>query len=228
LTDSPSTIQEPELGIFAGIVSRYTYAGVRLTFFPLHQEDGALLSANILLTGGAKIWIILNAQQLETFKKAFENLCSPCVLKHKKLFVHPRELIRRGVGFSILIQKPMDLVITHHDSVHMGWNDDANFASAVNFIDSDWLDASALDPEACEALEVPTDSIMVEDDAMDEVENNLSNNNKGKGRRKKAKKNKKDEARMASIENPVPAITKAIKAATSGQMNSFLRVRLGL
>jgi JmjC domain, hydroxylase len=117
---------------------------VRWTFFPLHQEDGLLLSSNILIAGAPKIWIVFNPIQLEAVQNSFSHLLDPCAIQHKQLFIHPRKLVQHNIGFTVVVQKPLDLVITSPRSAHMGWNDDCNLASAVNFFDALWMDDDAI------------------------------------------------------------------------------------
>jgi hypothetical protein len=50
------------------------------------------------------------------------------------------ELIKTGLGsFSVAIQKPGDLILTHIEGTHQGYNTGNNLAIAVNWANKEWL-----------------------------------------------------------------------------------------
>jgi len=70
----------------------------------------------------------------------FTGWLNECHQRHKTLFFNPLDLIKAGQGsFSVAIQKPGDLILTHIDGSHQGYNTGNNLAIAVNWANEDWL-----------------------------------------------------------------------------------------
>jgi len=56
------------------------------------------------------------------------------------ILLDPLAPIKTGLGtFSVAIQQPGDLVLTHMESSHQGYNTGNNLAIAVNWASKDWL-----------------------------------------------------------------------------------------
>ena len=64
----------------------------------------------------------------------------PCHQRHKNLFFNPLGLLRaQHSSFSVAVQKPGDLILTHNHGSHQGYNTGNNLAIAVNWATKDWI-----------------------------------------------------------------------------------------
>ncbi|KAA8611989.1 protein containing SET domain protein [Pyrenophora tritici-repentis] len=105
----------------------------------LHIEDGNTGSANLLLAGAEKHWIIVprsSADKLEScIREQYpaSKLCSQ-FLRHHDVIVGPRWLEARGIHYEIVCQKPGDLLVTLPGRIyHEVRNTGRNFAMAINY-----------------------------------------------------------------------------------------------
>ena len=64
----------------------------------------------------------------------------PCHQRHKNLFFNPLGLLRaQHSSFSVAVQKPGDLILTHNHGSHQGYNTGNNLAIAVNWATMNWV-----------------------------------------------------------------------------------------
>ena len=98
----------------------------------MHLEDWNLYSLNYLHAGAWKAWIVVkpyDRARLEERAKSYyaviyheyetKHLCSQ-FLRHLSLWIPPRTLDSWGVGYTRIIQKPGDLVVTAPGAYHQG------------------------------------------------------------------------------------------------------------
>jgi hypothetical protein len=123
-----------------GVNRPYWYvSGGANTPATLHIEDGNTGSANLLLAGAEKHWIIVprsSAGKLEScIREQYpaSKLCSQ-FLRHHDVIVGPRWLEARGIHYEIVCQKPGDLLVTLPGRIyHEVRNTGRNFAMAINY-----------------------------------------------------------------------------------------------
>ena len=123
-----------------GVNRPYWYiSGEPNTPATLHIEDGNTGSANLLLAGAEKHWIIIprsSADKLEScIREQFpaSKSCSQ-FLRHHDVIVGPCWLEARGIPYEIVCQKPGDLLVTLPGRVyHEVRNTGKNFAMAINY-----------------------------------------------------------------------------------------------
>ena len=123
-----------------GVNRPYWYVSGELnTLATLHIEDGNTGSANLLLAGAEKHWIIIprsSADKLEScIREQFpaSKSCSQ-FLRHHDVIVGPCWLEARGIPYEIVCQKPGDLLVTLPGRVyHEVRNTGKNFAMAINY-----------------------------------------------------------------------------------------------
>jgi hypothetical protein len=133
-----------------GVNRPYWYvSGEPNTPATLHREDGNTGSANLLLAGAEKHWIIIprsSADKLEScIREQFpaSKSCSQ-FLRHHDVIVGPRWLDARGIHYEIVCQKPGDLLVTLPGRVyHEVRNTGRNFAMAINYEFADAPDEPA-------------------------------------------------------------------------------------
>jgi hypothetical protein len=128
-----------------GVNRPYWYvSGESNTPATLHREDGNTGSANLLLAGAEKHWIIVprsSADKLESCIREQYPASKSCsqFLRHHNVIVGPRWLETRGIHYEIVRQKPGDLLVTLPGRVyHEVRNTGRNFAIAINY---EFLDA---------------------------------------------------------------------------------------
>jgi hypothetical protein len=123
-----------------GVNRPYWYVSGELnTPATLHIEDSNTESANLLLAGAEKHWIIIprgSADKLEScIREQFPALksCSQFV-RHHDVIVGPLWLETRGIRYEIVCQKPGDVLVTLPGRVyHEVWNTGRNIAMAINY-----------------------------------------------------------------------------------------------
>ena len=133
-----------------GITTTMGYIGKKNSVFPMHQEDGDLLSLNIHLGGAGKIWWAVPKsmqREFQDFLKEFP-MTKEChnYLRHKCHIINPAELIRRNILVYEVIQQEGDIVVTN--GYHMGGNFGCNINIAINFTICDELWTKMLISEA--------------------------------------------------------------------------------
>jgi hypothetical protein len=123
-----------------GVNRPYWYvSGEPNTPATLHIEDGNTGSANLLLAGAEKHWIIIprsSADKLEScIREQFPALKS-CLqfVRHHDVIVGPLWLETRGIRYEIVCQKPGDVLVTLPGRVyHEVRNTGRNIAMAINY-----------------------------------------------------------------------------------------------
>ncbi|RMZ74108.1 transcription factor jumonji [Pyrenophora seminiperda CCB06] len=153
LDAGPQCNRRPEI---PGVNRPYWYVSCEPnTPATLHIEDGNTGSANLLLAGAEKHWIIVHRSSAEKLEHCIRNQfpgskeCSQFV-RHHNVIVGPRWLEEKGIDYEIVCQKPGDVLVTlpgriYHEVRNVG----KNFAAAINY-------------ELTDAPEDPTDYIWCE------------------------------------------------------------------
>jgi hypothetical protein len=105
----------------------------------LHVEDGDTGSANLLLAGAEKHWIIVHRSSAEKLERCIRDqfpayrACSQFV-RHHNVIVGPRWLERNGINYEMVCQRPGDVLVTLPGRVyHEVRNTGMNFAIAINY-----------------------------------------------------------------------------------------------
>lgn len=105
----------------------------------MHIEDGNTGSANLLLAGAEKYWIIVHRSNAEKLERCIRDQfsgsrkCSQFV-RHHNVIVGPRWLEERDIDYEVVCQKPGDVLVTLLGRVyHEVPNTGKNFAAAINY-----------------------------------------------------------------------------------------------
>ncbi|KAF2843922.1 hypothetical protein T440DRAFT_86989 [Plenodomus tracheiphilus IPT5] len=112
-------------------------------------EDGNTASANLLVAGAEKHWIIVHrssAKKLERYIRDQFPASRGCsqLLRHHNVIVGPRWLGKNGINYEIVCQKPGDILVTLPGRVyHEVRKTGMNFAVAINYAFADALDDPA-------------------------------------------------------------------------------------
>ncbi|KAI4940767.1 hypothetical protein J4E91_011254 [Alternaria rosae] len=154
LDAGPQCNRRPEI---PGVNRPYWYVSCEPnTPATLHIEDGNTGSANLLLAGAEKHWIIVHRSSAEKLERSIRDQfpssrrCSQFV-RHHNVIVGPQWLEKRGIDFEIVCQKPGDVLVTLPGRVyHEVRNTGKNFAAAINYEFTDAPDDPA-DYVWCEA-----------------------------------------------------------------------------
>ncbi|KAH8728490.1 JmjC domain-containing protein, partial [Phaeosphaeriaceae sp. PMI808] len=106
---------------------------------PIRIEDGNTGSANLLLAGAAKHWLIIHRSSVSQFEKCVKQefvslkACSQFV-RHHNIVVGPDWLTERSISFNPEIQVPGEIMCTLPGSTyHEVHNAGPNFAIAINY-----------------------------------------------------------------------------------------------
>ena len=137
LDAGPQCNRRPEI---PGVNRPYWYVSCEPnTPATLHIEDGNTGSANLLLAGAEKHWIIVHRSSAERLERGIRDQfpgsrrCSQFV-RHHNVIVGPQWLEKRGIKFEIVCQKPGDVLVTLPGRVyHEVRNTGRNFAAAINY-----------------------------------------------------------------------------------------------
>lgn len=115
----------------------------------MHVEDGFLGSANVVLTGHPKIWLLVppsHRYELEKCVRAelmssedSRNLCSQFV-RHQNVLLAPELLQKWKIPYHVATCKAGEMIITLPGTYHQVVNAGPNYAQAINFAaTSDWM-----------------------------------------------------------------------------------------
>ncbi|KAI9651608.1 MAG: hypothetical protein M1829_002589 [Trizodia sp. TS-e1964] len=121
-----------------GITTPYLYISPapKGSLFGLHIEDYHLYSLNLMHVGQTEndaLFRLLLPLRAKLFGPAAgAPMCDQWV-RHLSTFVPLSELRKAGVKFTMVEQRPGDLIITGPGTYHQGWNTGANMAEAINF-----------------------------------------------------------------------------------------------
>ncbi|KAG8748922.1 Lysine-specific demethylase 4C [Serendipita sp. 396] len=135
ITDPIEMVQNIKF-LYDGILSPWIYGGTPHTFCPLHQEDGKMPSANYLVSGFPKVWLVLPRSSIKLLEDALSFGLKRCFLYHRRLWVHPLLLLALDIPFNVLHQQSGDLALTNQLSAHEGWNAGNNLVESINFINN--------------------------------------------------------------------------------------------
>jgi hypothetical protein len=125
----------------AGVNTPYWYVSLDAdTPATIHIEDGNTGSANLLLAGADKHWLIVHRSSSSRFEDCVKtefgsnnDVCSQFV-RHHDLIPSPAWLRERAIKFEVVVQKPGDVMCTLPGrTYHAVRNTGKNFAVAINF-----------------------------------------------------------------------------------------------
>ena len=160
----------------AGIVNPWLYYMSPFSFFPMHFEDYALGSANVIVADPSTqcwvVWYSIPSEQIallheflkDTLKTKYRIDC----LESREVWINPEIIAKwnakrlgnnRKLKVYRHVQGPGEYVITDYGSVHWGVNLGVGWKAAVNFAFLDWRDAAEkvdLEYRRIESREYPT------------------------------------------------------------------------
>jgi hypothetical protein len=143
----------------AGIVNPWLYYMSPFSFFPMHFEDYALGSANVIVADPSTqcwvVWYSISSEQIgllheflkDTLKSKYQIDC----LESRELWINPEIIAnwnakRLGSNRKLKVyrhvQGPGEYVVTDYGSVHWGVNLGVGWKAAVNFAYLDWKAAA--------------------------------------------------------------------------------------
>ena len=128
-----------------GVTTAYLYFGMWASIFAAHVEDVNLLSINYLHAGSPKYWYALDPADAGRFESLvaskFPTAAAECpeFLRHKMYLLSPSTLTRAGIGYTTMVQRVGDVVVTFPGSYHFGFNTGFNVAESTNFAVPEWM-----------------------------------------------------------------------------------------
>ena len=142
-----------------GITTPWLYYMSVGSIFPMHFEDYAFASANVILTRpdsqSAVVWYSIPRSDLYVLHKYLQELLGDeytlDILEMRRLWLNPARIeewnAKRGPGEARIhvykhVQGPGDYVVTDYGSVHWGVNLGDGWKAAVNFAYMDWKSAA--------------------------------------------------------------------------------------
>jgi hypothetical protein len=137
LSAGPNLNQRPTI---SGVNTTYWYISEDAdTPAPIHTEDGCTGSANMLLSGSLKQWLMIHRHSVSKFEQCIRNEfpqskhCSQFV-RHLNIIPSPRWLKERGIQFEIVNQNPGEVFCTlPGPTYHAVHNVGPNVAIAINY-----------------------------------------------------------------------------------------------
>ncbi|OAL42566.1 JmjC-domain-containing protein, partial [Pyrenochaeta sp. DS3sAY3a] len=105
---------------------------------PLHVEDGGAGSANLLVGGADKHWLVIHrssASKLEKCVRKEFRQPKPCsqFVRHYNLILSPSWLEERGISYEIVTHRAGEMLVTLPGlTYHQVCNTGCNFAVAIN------------------------------------------------------------------------------------------------
>lgn len=134
-------------GRIAGVHTPYEYiSSAAQSGTGLHVEDALLCSANIVLAGAPKVWLVVPPDNLAALESRMRQLgdslrpIQPCsqFVRHLNALLSPRLLEEWGIEFDIVTCRAGEMVVTLPGAYHQVLNSGPNYAQAVNFALPDW------------------------------------------------------------------------------------------
>jgi hypothetical protein len=131
-----------------GLTTAYSYLCSWAVHFSNHKEDDNLLSVNLLVKGGAKVWICIKPSCKEKLERLIKNILVHAGSKegscndpsaHRSFFFPLSFLHRNEIMYTIVIQKEGEIMVTLPDCHHSGWNWGESVNVAANVATSWWL-----------------------------------------------------------------------------------------
>ncbi|KAF5003924.1 hypothetical protein FDECE_9558 [Fusarium decemcellulare] len=125
----------------------YAHIGDKLTVTGMHREDANFRSGNIVDLG-IKIWMLVKVEDNERFETAVEQQFGrkPCDqwLRHLCIFLAPSWFQEHQISYTLIIQRPGQMVVTGQGQYHQVLNYSACFARSINFLFA-WEKMSSLE-----------------------------------------------------------------------------------
>ncbi|KAE9373855.1 hypothetical protein N431DRAFT_320410, partial [Stipitochalara longipes BDJ] len=97
-----------------------------------------LSAVNHLLYGAPKVWIVMSPAsklQVESLVSGLLEAGEACgqFVAHQSVFLLTDKLRASGIKYSIILQKPGDVVYTFPGAYYQGFNMGKNLAEAINY-----------------------------------------------------------------------------------------------
>ncbi|KAK3377655.1 JmjC domain, hydroxylase-domain-containing protein [Podospora didyma] len=120
-----------------GISSPYHHAGEMLSGTAFHREDGNMRSCNLTLYG-RKLFMLIwkdHSAKFEAFIRTHfgQKECDQAI-RHHSVLISPERLQEEGIGFSIHIAGPGEMIVTAPGQYHAVVNLTRCFAISINFL----------------------------------------------------------------------------------------------
>ena len=134
-----------------GVTDAWLYHSMTGCPFSLHPEDFDLLSFNVNLSHGVKVWLCILPESRELIERRVKQLYpSTCadVMRHK-MFYFPRQFLDTlGVRYIIIAQTRGRVMLTLPNCLHQGFNISPSVHVAVNMASIKWIPFGLLSSEA--------------------------------------------------------------------------------
>jgi len=130
----------------SGMKVPWMYVGMCFSAFCWHNEDHWSYSINYLHWGEPKTWYGVPGDGAVLFEDAMKSAApelftsQPDLLHQLVTIMNPNTLMDAGVPIYRIDQHAGEFVVTFPRAYHGGFNQGYNFAEAVNFTPSDWLE----------------------------------------------------------------------------------------
>ncbi|EFX69009.1 hypothetical protein DAPPUDRAFT_301194 [Daphnia pulex] len=130
----------------SGMKVPWMYVGMCFSAFCWHNEDHWSYSINYLHWGEHKTWYGVPGDGAVEFEEAMKSAApelfksQPDLLHQLVTIMNPNILMDAGVPIYRIDQAAGEFIVTFPRAYHAGFNQGYNFAEAVNFTPSDWLD----------------------------------------------------------------------------------------
>lgn len=135
-------------GRIVGIHTAYEYiSSAAQSATGIHVEDAFLGSANVVLAGAPKVWLIISPKYLEALEAKMEKKLAkgsrrllPCsqFVRHLNALLSPKLLDEWMIPYQIVSCSAGEMIITLPGAYHQVVNAGANYAQAINFAMPDW------------------------------------------------------------------------------------------
>lgn len=153
-----SLVKKRYIDSISGVTEPWTYVGSAGAPFGYHPEDSDLPSLNIQLHGATKLWCFIHPEDRNRLDDMIskhhkvkkqdkkgriihdqtDRYCSS-YLRHKSTFL-PLWLLKKWyINFTIVCQRPGDLIITMPNAIHGGINAGYNINVAMNVASKSWI-----------------------------------------------------------------------------------------
>jgi hypothetical protein len=137
LVDCGEKLKRRNHGQIPGVNTVYWYwnfDGVSAS--PMHEEDCGLFSVNCMLSGSAKLWMIIPPSHRELLIQKLDGIfqmcpCSQCI-RHLDRIISPSQLEKWGIPYFLDYCMPGQLIVTMPQAVHQIVNNGPNLAEAIN------------------------------------------------------------------------------------------------
>jgi JmjC domain, hydroxylase len=114
--------------------------------FTMHTEDYWLISVNFLYPGkSGKVWVVVAPehvgyleQKLKATNASYYTANCSQFLRHFSTYIPLTVLEEWNIKYSLVYQKPNEVIVTFRQAYHQGFSTGYTFAEAANYADENW------------------------------------------------------------------------------------------